>query len=177
MTPDWTTSRSRDVLRISNIQYIQDMAKKTLTVAQRRFIDDLAALLGAWSLPANAARLYGYLQIVNQPVSLDDIAKDLAISRSHAHTAAKLLESHANARRIAVRGTKRSLYVAADDPGAPLRKQVETLGRMAALINAHCDAVAEGAARSRLAQLAMFHKGLQKAMETVVAPEQRTRVA
>jgi predicted DNA-binding transcriptional regulator len=153
------------------------MKNSKLSVDQARFIDDLASLLSAWSLPANAARLYGYLQILNQPVTIDDIARDLGISRSHAHSAAKLLEDHYNARRVGVRGTKRAFYVASDDPGAPLRAQMETLGRMASLISSRCDDVAEGAARARLRQLAGFHTGLQKAMQTVILRGRRTKIA
>ena len=152
-----------------------DVKNSKLSVEQCRFIDDLASLLGAWNLPANAARLYGYLQVLNQPVSLDDIARDLGISRSHAHTAAKTLEDHNNARRIGERGTKRAFYVAADDPGAPLRAQVETLGRMANLISSRCGDVADGAARVRLKQLATFHTALQKAMATVVMRDGRIK--
>ena len=89
-----------------------------------------------------------------------------------------LLESHANARRMAVRGSKRALYVASDDPGAPLRPQVEMLGRMATLIASHCDDIADGTTRQRLAQLALFHSSLQKAMEIVVLPPaRRTKAA
>jgi len=158
---------------ILDIQYIQDMKNSKLSVDQARFIDDLASLLGTWSLPANAARLYGYLQILNQPVTIDDIARDLSISRSHAHAAAKLLEDHYNARRVGVSGTKRAFYVASDDPGAPLRAQIETLSRMANLISSRCDDVADGAARTRLTQLAGFHSGLQKAMAKVVLRSRR----
>ena len=151
------------------------MENSKLSTEQCRFIEDLASLLSTWSLSANAARLYGYLQILNQPVSLDDIARDLGISRSHAHTAAKTLEDHHNARRIGERGTKRAFYVAADDPGAPLRAQVETLGRMANLISSRCGDVADGAARARLKQLATFHTALQKAMATVVMRDGRMK--
>jgi DNA-binding transcriptional regulator GbsR (MarR family) len=142
-----------------------------LTPEQIRFIDDLASLLGAWSLSTNAARLYGYLQIMNSPVSLEDIARDLEISRSHAHTAAKMLEGHGNARGIASRGSRRILYVCGDDPGTPLRKQVATLGRMSALISNRALAVAEGEASDRLIRLASFHQKLQEAMDAVLGFE------
>src|SRR5258707_755942 len=54
-----------------------DMSTSQLSPEQIRFIDDLASLLTAWTMPANAARLYGYLQIMNAPVSLEDIARDV----------------------------------------------------------------------------------------------------
>ncbi|MDE8654003.1 hypothetical protein PYV00_20120 [Novosphingobium sp. H3SJ31-1] len=153
------------------------MSKGNLSPEQRRFIDDLAGLLSAWSMPGNAARLYGYLQMMNEPVSLDDIARDLEISKSNACTAAKVLEEHGNARRLGERGTKRVFYVAGDDPGAPLRKQAQTLGRMAELITARKASVATGAARERMAGLAGFHKALQNAMEAVILPERRQDAA
>jgi DNA-binding transcriptional regulator GbsR (MarR family) len=151
------------------------MKNSNLSVEQIRFIDDLSSLLGAWSLPANAARLYCYLQLLNEPVTLDDIARDLGISRSHAHTAARVLEGHDNLRRIGVRGSKRAFYLASDDPGAPLRSQAQTLGRMAKLISARTDDIAEGAARARLMQLAAFHMALQQAMESVAVRSPRKK--
>ena len=135
-----------------------------------RFIEDLAELLGAWSLSPNAARLYGYLQIMNEPVSLDDISRDLEISRSHAHTAARTLESHGNAKAVPTRGSKRILYVCGDDPGTPLRRQVATLGRMADLITSVGARVAENDAGKRLAQLGAFHGRLKVAMQEVIDP-------
>ncbi len=139
-----------------------------LNLEQRRFIDDLTTLLGAWSMPANAGRLYAYLHLMNEPVSLDDIARDLEISKSNACTAAKVLEAHGNARRSTERGTRRVLYVAGDDPGAPLRKQAETLGRMAQLISARKNEVTTGPAQQRLTRLAAFHEDLRAAMEAVI---------
>lgn len=159
-------------------QYILKMQNiSKLSSAQRRFIDELAVLLTAWSMPGNAARLYGYLQMMNEPASLDDIARDLEISKSNACAAAKLLEGHGNARRRSQRGTKRALYVASDDPGAPLRNQAETLGRMAELITARKGEVSTGVAKVRMAKLANFHKALQAAMEGVIQPDKQIRAA
>lgn len=144
------------------------MSTSQLSPEQTRFIDDLASLLGAWSMPANAARLYGYLQIMNAPVSLEEIARDLEISRSHAHTAAKVLEDHGNARGVPSRGSRRILYVCGDDPATPLRPQVRTLGRMAELIAKRGGDITNGDAANRLMRLAAFHRELQEAMERVV---------
>jgi hypothetical protein len=154
---------------------MQNMSK--LVLAQRRFIDELATLLMVWNMPSNAARLYGYLQLMNVPASLDDIVRDLEISKSNACTAAKLLEAHGNACRRSERGTKRVLYVASDDPGMPLRKQAETLGRMSELIAARRSEVSTGPAKVRMAKLATFHKALQTAMEGVILPDKQTHVA
>ena len=148
------------------------MSSSHLTADQIRFIDGLADLLGNWSLSANAARLYGYLQMMNEPVSLDDIARDLEMSRSHAHTAARTLEAHGNAKGITTRGSKRIVYVCGEDPGTPLRRQVTTLGDMSALISASASRVAMGDAALRLARLSVFHKQLQQAMQAVIDSDQ-----
>lgn len=145
------------------------MSNRTLTVDQRQFIDELASLLTPWGLPIAAARLYGYLQLQNEPVSLDEIVNDLEISKSNACTAARILESHGNARRVGERGSKRVRYVAGADPGTPLRRQTELLGRMSALIAGRKDIVAKGQARERLHRLSVFHTDLKRAMETVIS--------
>jgi len=144
------------------------MSSSHLTPEQIRFIDTLADLLGTWSLSPNAARLYGYLQLMNEPVGLDDISRDLGISRSHAHTAARMLESHGNARAMTTRGSKRIVYLCGDDPGTPLKRQVATLGSMSDLIAASVSDVADGEAALRLERLSAFHGRLQKAMQDVI---------
>lgn len=150
------------------------MSTSQLLPEQVRFIDDLATLLGAWRMPANAARLYGYLQLMNEPASIEEIARDLEISRSHAHAAARILESHGNARGVASRGSRRILYVCGDDPGAPLRPQVATLEQLSELIMQRGPDVATADAATRLARLAAFHRELHQAMEFVVRPGHST---
>jgi DNA-binding transcriptional regulator GbsR (MarR family) len=144
------------------------MSSNRLTPHQVRFINNLAELLGTWSLSTNAARLYGYLQIMNEPVSLDDISRDLEISRSHAHTAARMLEEHGNARRMSTRGSKRIVYVCGDDPGTPLQCQIAALGAMSKLIAETAPLVATGAAAARLHRLSDFHGRMQNAMQGLV---------
>lgn len=127
-------------------------------------------MLSVWSMPNNAARLYGYLQLRNDPASLDEISRDLEMSRSNAFNAAKLLEAHGNAKRLGERGSKRIRFFAGDDPGLPLRPQVEMLRRMAAFISSSCQDVAEGAAADRLDRLAQFHSRMNAVMEQVILP-------
>jgi hypothetical protein len=152
------------------IQKMQNLSNSDLSKQQRHFIDELAMLLLSWGMPITAARLYGYLHLQIEPVSLDKMAADLEVSKSNVCAAAKLLESHGNARRLSERGTKRVLYVAGDDPGMPLRRQTDLLGMMSALIAERKDAVADGIARERLTRLAAFHKDLKTAMEAAILP-------
>lgn len=144
------------------------MSKDAMPAEQARFIEDFALLLVQWNMPITAARLYAYLYLRTEPVSLDQIAADLEISKSNASTAARMLESHGNARRVTERGTKRISYLPSDDPGAPLRKHTELLGSMARMIEERKAGIAAGEARAQLERLARFHADLQRAMETVV---------
>lgn len=153
---------------ILNMQNIE--TETTLSPEQIRFVDDLTALLVTWNMPGSAARVYGYLQLCADPVSLDDIARDLETSKSNAFNAARMLEQYGNARRIVERGSKRVFFVASEDPGAPLRRQTETLGKMSALIAGSTDLVATGEANARLKRLAKFHHDLKTAMESVILP-------
>ena len=139
-----------------------------LSGEQRRFVDDFSALLTQWNMPSTAARVYCYLQLMVEPVSLDAMAADLDVSKSNACTAAKLLESHGNARRVTERGTRRILYVAGDDPGAPLRKHVDLLAKMSRMIRERSAVIATGEARTRLDALADFDHDLNAAMAGVI---------
>lgn len=151
---------------------MQNIATLGLTQAQLRFVDDLAGLLSVWNMPNNAARLYGYLQIRDEPASIDDIASDLDMSRSNVFNAAKLLEQYGNARRVGERGSKRIRFVAAEDPGLPLRAQTEALGRTASLLATNSKTVVHGQPAARLARLARFHADLKAAMEQVIFPHE-----
>ena len=140
------------------------MSNSNLSKQQRDFIDELAMLLMPWGMPITAARLYGYLHLQDGPVSLDEITADLEVSKSNACAAAKLLETHGNAKRLGQRGSKRVLYIIGDDPGTTLRRQMELLGMMSDLIAERKDEVADGIPRERLARLSAFHSDLRNAM-------------
>lgn len=159
------------LLRPVDVRYIllmQNLSNANLSKQQRHFIDELAMLLIPWGMPITAARLYGYLQLQDKPVSLDDISAALEVSKSNACAAAKVLETHGNAKRQGERGSKRVLYTIGDDPGTALRRQTELLGMMSDLIAERKDEVAEGIARERLARLSAFHAGLRDAMLSAI---------
>jgi hypothetical protein len=159
------------LLRPVNVRYIllmQNMSNDNLSKQQRHFIDELAMLLMPWGMPVTAARLYGYLLLQDRPVSLDEITAALEVSKSNACAAAKLLETHGNAKRLGERGSKRVLYIIGDDPSTTLRRQTELLGMMSDLIAERKDKVAEGLPRERLARLSAFHSDLRNAMLSAI---------
>lgn len=150
------------------IQYMLNMSNDVLTSAQQKFIDDFAHLLLPWGLPITSARLYAYLLLATAPVTLDEFASALGISKSNASMAARELETTGIARRMTDRGSKRIRYEVTSDPGTALKRHTELLGQMSDLITVRKDEVARGANLERLTELAGFHLALKEAMEEVI---------
>ena len=131
------------------------------------FIEDVARQLTPWGVPAAAARLYGYLLLAAEPVSLDQIAADLQVARSTAFVAARLLEQYMLARRIGQRGTKRVLYAASDNYEAMLAAQNRMVESLAEVFE-RGSGIAAAPARERLVEVAEFYRVTQRAMDAAL---------
>jgi DNA-binding transcriptional regulator GbsR (MarR family) len=138
---------------------------------QRRFLDEFVTLLAGWNMPANGARVYGFLLFRSHPASLDEIAEELEISKSNACKAAKMLETAGHIRRIGERGTKRVIYVAREDFGTPFLLRTASLGALNRLMETRAEKVAEGAASERIKGLASFYATMQTAMEQIITAD------
>ncbi len=141
---------------------------KGLTAAERRFVEDVARLLVPWGVPQTAARLYGYLLLSAEPVSLDRITADLEVSKSSASVAARLLEMYTLARRHGERGSRRALYEASDNYEGMLTEQNRGLQALAELLRAGARGAASGATRDRLEEMAEFYLVTREAMESAL---------
>jgi len=53
-----------------------------------RFLDQMAMLMAPWGWPRPVGRMYGYLLLQDEPVTLDRIAADLGIAKSNASVVA-----------------------------------------------------------------------------------------
>ena len=137
------------------------------TPEQQRFIEDMARLLIPWGVPQIAARLYGYLLLIPEPVSLDRITVDLGISKSSASVATRLLESYTLARRRTERGSKRALYEVSDNYEGMLTAQNRLLDAMTTLLDDNADRVPQGA-RHRFREMADFYGVTREAMKTAL---------
>ena len=142
---------------------------------KQRFIQDVARLLMPWGVPPVAARLYGYLLLCPHPVSLDQITDDLAVSKSSASVAARLLESYTLARRHHEPGTKRALYAVADDYEAMIRQQNQLLDALADQLNAGVRVVTSKSVSARLEEMADFYRVMRSAMEDAMGHWKRSR--
>ena len=116
----------------------------------------------------DGARLYGYLLLSAEPVSLDRMTKDMEVSKSSASVAARLLEKYTLARRHGERGSKRALYAVSDNYEGMLTEQNRLLDGLAGLLTNGASTVASGTARHRLQEMAEFYLAIRQAMETAL---------
>src|SRR6185312_10575703 len=133
------------------------MSNKDLNPTNRRFIEDMARVLLPWGVPQVAARLYGYLLLSPEPVSLDRITADLEVSKSSASVAARLLEQYRLARRHGERGSKRAFYSISDNYEGMVAEQNHLLQIMADLLKAGRHDAPSAAVQDRLAEMAEFY--------------------
>ncbi|MBU6267669.1 MAG: transcriptional regulator [Sphingomonadales bacterium] len=135
-----------------------NMSNTKMPPDQRRFVEDMAALLAPWGMQPATASLYAYLLIRDLPASLDEIAETLGMARSTASVAARALEQFGLARRHAEPGTKRVRYGASDTYSGFLAAQAALLADIGRLAEARAHAVATGETLRRLRYLASFHR-------------------
>ena len=126
----------------------------------------MAHLLVPLGVPQTAARLYGYLLLSDEPVSLDRIVADLEISKSTASVAGRLLEMYTLVRRSGQRGTRRVLFEASDDYNGMINAQRRTLEQMIALIKQGARSSPSRKTRERLGTMAEFYLVNRNAMES-----------
>jgi predicted transcriptional regulator len=77
--------------------------------------DDIGRTYARYGLPTSVGRVFGLLLASNEPLSLDEIALTLGISKSGASVAARDLERVGGVHRLATPGSKRVLYEATDE--------------------------------------------------------------
>ena len=129
-----------------------------LTDVQRRFVEELGQLYTRYGLALSFGRVFGLLLVSDEPVSLDEIAVKLSMSKTSASVTARELERAGVARRLGMPGTKRILYEAGDEMDP-------VLGAMFARIRASLDtirrvepALARGRARERIRTMKDLHE-------------------
>jgi DNA-binding transcriptional regulator GbsR (MarR family) len=139
-----------------------------LTEAQSDFVEDMGRLLASWGVPLTTGRLYGYLLLNEAPVSLDDVARVLQISKSGASVAARQLELYRLARRIGQRGSRRVLYEVMSDFDRVLEAETTVIRRMLELYRAGARAASSETVRRRLDETAELYDALETEIEALV---------
>jgi DNA-binding transcriptional regulator GbsR (MarR family) len=146
-----------------------NMSKADLTAEQRRFVEDLAALLVPWGMQPSQASLYAYLLLASDPVDLDTIAARLGMAKSSASVAARVLERHGLARRYGEPGTKRVRYGASDSYSGPIMAQANLMGDIGRLVEARARDVAQADTLRRLRYLGSFYRKMEATIAARIA--------
>lgn len=128
-------------------------------------MDEVAELLMPWGMAPATARLYGYLLLSPEPVTLDQMAEDLQISKSSASVAARLLERSLLARRFSEPGSKRIYYESAESCGSTLREHAAMLASMAVVIQQRSAREQSTVASKRLDTMAGYYLAMRDAIE------------
>jgi DNA-binding transcriptional regulator GbsR (MarR family) len=148
---------------------MSNMSNEKLNVEQRRFVDDMAALLAPWGLQPGTASLYAYLLLCDEPVTLDEIANSLGMAKSSVSVAARSLEQFGLARRHGETGTKRLRYAASDSYSGFLAAQARLLDDIGRLAQGRAQSVTSGDTLRRLRYLGSFYRKMARTINDRIA--------
>lgn len=154
LLPDRHEGGRRVALRRSS----QRESRHKLDAVRRRVIDDFGQLFARYGLTLTFGRVFGILLLGDDPLSLDEIAASLSVSKSGTSVAARELERLGIARRLGTPGSRRVRYVANDDfepifeaQFTRVRDQLGTLQRADGLMT-------RGRAKDRLRHMKELHE-------------------
>jgi|HubBroStandDraft_5_1064220.scaffolds.fasta_scaffold676549_1 hypothetical protein len=132
------------------------------------FVAQVASVFAPMGMPSSAGRVYGYLLLKQVPVSLEQIAADLSLSKGATWNAARMLERYGQAQRHSEPGGKRALYAPSTNLGSSFALFISMLGTFGNVLQSGASTAARGEAAARLALQAKFHLLLRQAMETAI---------
>jgi DNA-binding transcriptional regulator GbsR (MarR family) len=134
---------------------------------QHRFIEDMGQDMAGWGLSRTSGRIYAFLLLRSEPVSLDEIVAELGVAKSGASVAARALVAMGLARSAGQRGSRRLLFEALSRPDALLTARaaavVQFLNR---LDQGTC--AAEGPARERLQEMTSMLRELEEELQAAI---------
>ncbi|MFO1496853.1 MAG: hypothetical protein U1G07_00395 [Verrucomicrobiota bacterium] len=96
-------------------------AVHALSRTRMELIDTCGRLCQVFALPRSLGQIYGLLYLAPDPLSLDDIAELLGISKASASTGTRQLSSWGAIRQVWVPGARRDHFEAESDLGHLLR--------------------------------------------------------
>jgi predicted transcriptional regulator len=141
---------------------------RDLDQARRRFMNDLGHLYARYGLSVTFGRAFALLLLSDEPISLEDLATQLEISKSAVSVAARELERAGVARRHTNPGSRRVLYEANDDMG-PVFQAMFARVRMTLPVLLAAEPVAgPGHAAGRLRDLIDLHEFLLMEAEGIL---------
>lgn len=139
---------------------------------QERFIEQLGLLLEETDrVPRIAGRIFGALLLSADPLSIDEMAERLQVSRASISIDARRLEQVGMLERVTRRGDRRDYYrIAPDHYARALELRLAAIRRFMALFaDAKRMAVASPIVRERIAEAADAHASLYDAITQELA--------
>jgi DNA-binding transcriptional regulator GbsR (MarR family) len=127
-----------------------------LTPELSKFIENLARFFESYGIPRIGSRILGLLMVANEPLSAEDIADILKVSRASVSTNMRFALQIGLAEKVTYPGN-RITYYAFPETGMEktLATEIETISVMKRFVEQGLNALAPGdAARSRLELLA-----------------------
>lgn len=139
------------------------------------FVETIGLHLQRQGVPRTTGRIYGLLLLHSEPLSLDDLTEELAISKASASTGARYLERLGLIERFAEPGARRDHYRLVDDPARALALHVDALREMATLLQEGPQAVpgVRAEVRSRLNRMAQVHREATAFLERLLRRSSR----
>jgi DNA-binding transcriptional ArsR family regulator len=126
--------------------------------ARLRFLDDLGHLYAHYGLSVTFGRAFALLLLRDQPISLDEIAAELGVSKSAVSVAARDLERAGVARRLTRPGSRRVLYEASDDMVPIFQAQFARVRQSLPVLRSANGLTSPGRARQRLREMIELHE-------------------
>ena len=126
--------------------------------ARRRFINDLGHLYARYGLSVTFGRIFALLLLRDEPISLDDLACELEVSKSAVSVAARDLERAGVVRRLTSPGSRRVLYEAGDDMVPIFQAQFSRVRQTLPVLQGSDSLATPGRARQRIRDMIELHE-------------------
>jgi hypothetical protein len=147
---------------------MMNITTSSLKPAELHFVQAVASVFAPMGMPSSVGRVYGYLLFKQSPISLDQIACDLSLSKGAAWNAARVLERYGQAQRYSEPGGKRAMYAPSENFGSSFLSLISLLGAFGNVLHSGASTVATGEAAARLAARARFTLLLRQTLETAI---------
>ena len=91
------------------------MTATSISPATAAFVEQIAVILEAEGIPRVCGRLYALLIVTPEPLSLDELAELLGVSKASVSVNARTMEEKGKIERISRPGDRRDYYQISDD--------------------------------------------------------------
>ena len=149
----------------------------------QRFVEAWGAMGALWGINRSVARIHALLMANEEPLSLDDIAEQLQMSKGNASMSLRELRTFGVVRQVEMPGDRRDFYVTEPDVWTMFfrilreRKRREFDPALEAIHRLLEEPGADGAVRGRLEQMANLLMTVEGVVNRFLVDPQSSRAA